>query len=326
MTEKIKKLLYDRRIKYILRGLVLVLLVIGISGMSYTVSQADFGDTYDYSADDGNYNADYGYDYDNGYDADGEGLISDLWFFVAVIYQTFGLPGLVVAVLLLFVAYKAWIRWKQTATASGTFEEPLSYDHSYTPVFADCSDEIEQQIKQKDALFDMGDLFTYVKNTFVTIQYSWMNQDVESLRPILHPNFLEQTQKQIQAKIQSRTKNVLERVAVTDIYATEYRERGQLAYIDFVIQAQMIDYQQDIDTGMIKAGNPTRLVKNRYLLTMCRSVGTKTPEEKDGAVNCPNCGAPLTAVAYGKCEYCGSLVTSGKYGWVISDLKHASEQ
>ena len=36
--------------------------------------------------------------------------------------------------------------------------------------------------------------------------------------------------------------------------------------------------------------------------------------------NCPNCGAPLEISSSGVCEYCGSVVTTGQYSWVLTDF------
>ena len=35
---------------------------------------------------------------------------------------------------------------------------------------------------------------------------------------------------------------------------------------------------------------------------------------------CPNCGAPLEISSSGVCEYCGSVVTTGQYSWVLTDF------
>lgn len=53
-----------------------------------------------------------------------------------------------------------------------------------------------------------------------------------------------------------------------------------------------------------------------------RSLGVQTKTET-GAMNghnCPNCGAPLEISSSGVCEYCGSVVTTGQYTWVLTDF------
>ena len=36
---------------------------------------------------------------------------------------------------------------------------------------------------------------------------------------------------------------------------------------------------------------------------------------------CPNCGAPNQITSLGKCEYCGSTITTGKYVWILSNIE-----
>ena len=49
-------------------------------------------------------------------------------------------------------------------------------------------------------------------------------------------------------------------------------------------------------------------------------VKTKPGEATVNTTNCPNCGAPTKITSSGKCEYCGSIVTTGEYDWVLSSL------
>ena len=41
----------------------------------------------------------------------------------------------------------------------------------------------------------------------------------------------------------------------------------------------------------------------------------------DNNINCPNCGAPTQITSAGRCEYCGSVITTGEYNWVLSNLE-----
>ena len=36
---------------------------------------------------------------------------------------------------------------------------------------------------------------------------------------------------------------------------------------------------------------------------------------------CPNCGAPTQVTIAGKCDYCGSIITTGEHDWVLSGLR-----
>jgi hypothetical protein len=41
--------------------------------------------------------------------------------------------------------------------------------------------------------------------------------------------------------------------------------------------------------------------------------------------HCPNCGAEFTGGATNTCEFCGAIVNSGNYDWVLSEITQGSE-
>jgi tellurite resistance protein len=57
-----------------------------------------------------------------------------------------------------------------------------------------------------------------------------------------------------------------------------------------------------------------------------RRPGTRS--RKDGALapgKCPNCGAPFEGGAAGNCTYCGAIVNSGAYDWVLAEITQGVE-
>src|ERR1035437_6008504 len=84
--------------------------------------------------------------------------------------------------------------------------------------------------------------------------------------------------------------------------------------------------ENDSNVGLeaIKAKEPYRPFTEYW--TFQRSAGAKTLVT--GGVTdkkCPNCGAPLDVNATGNCKYCGEVVTSGKFDWVLSKIDQANE-
>ena len=125
---------------------------------------------------------------------------------------------------------------------------------------------------------------------------------------------------QIQKKIQDGVVNHLERISVNKSYLMSYHTDEKYEYLDVYLAASMIDYQVKEATGEILFGDKTTRWNMQYKMTFMRSVGslTKDAKDKEKGLVCPNCGAPLTGTSFGKCEYCGSIVTTGAYDWVLS--------
>ena len=182
--------------------------------------------------------------------------------------------------------------------------------------------EIGKLIAEADPNFTIPDFITFAKNVYMNIQDAWCKRDLEPVRPILHQNLYERTEKQIQKKIADGIVQHLDRLTVNDAYTTSYRRDAQYEYLKVYLNSSMIDYQVKESTGQILYGDQSTRWTMRYEMTFMRSVNAKTPEAgaQSIGINCPNCGAPLTGTSFGKCPYCDSLVTTGLYNWVLSDF------
>ncbi len=61
----------------------------------------------------------------------------------------------------------------------------------------------------------------------------------------------------------------------------------------------------------------------QYILTFTRKTGVLTEPAKSNSstVSCPHCGAPTQITSSGKCEYCGFIITTGEYDWVLLNIE-----
>lgn len=184
----------------------------------------------------------------------------------------------------------------------------------------DKTEEISNQIKEKDPLFTAQDFLAFAGDVYMDIQSAWEKRDLTPVRAVLHQNLYQQTEKQIQKKIEDGIVNHLERISVNKSYLMSYHKDEKYEYLDVYLAASMIDYQVKEATGEILYGDKTTRWNMQYKMTFMRSVGslTKDAKDKEKGLVCPNCGAPLTGTSFGKCEYCGSIVTTGAYDWVLS--------
>lgn len=185
---------------------------------------------------------------------------------------------------------------------------------------ADRTIEISNQIKQRDPLFAANDFLSFAQDVYMDIQDAWEKRNLEPVRAVLHQNLYQQTEKQIRKKIADGIVNHLERISVNKSYLMDYNKDEKYEYLHVYLAASMIDYQVKEATGQILYGDKTTRWNMQYKMTFMRSVDclTKDAKDKEKGLVCPNCGAPLTGTSFGKCEYCGSIVTTGAYDWVLS--------
>lgn len=299
------------------RLLAVMMLVLVMAFSTQTTAKAGFGDFNDYDSSSDwdssdSWDSDWGssdydsYDYD--YDDDGgSGEFSP----IAIVI------GLIIVVYSIIESTR-----KKNKKTSGTATQraPQHRAPAPAPAPADQTEAISQQIKAKDPLFTAQDFLAFAGDVYMDIQSAWEKRDLTPVRAVLHQNLYQQTEKQIQKKIQDGVVNHLERISVNKSYLMSYHTDEKYEYLDVYLAASMIDYQVKEATGEILFGDKTTRWNMQYKMTFMRSVGslTKDAKDKEKGLVCPNCGAPLTGTSFGKCEYCGSIVTTGAYDWVLS--------
>ena len=198
---------------------------------------------------------------------------------------------------------------------------PVFYNKWHEDV-PDRTGEIEQIIKKDDPNFTSDDFTSFAKEVYMDIQTAWCKRDLTSVRPVMHNNLYNTTQKQVQSKIDQKVIYHYESITINTAYLTSYVRDEQFEYLTVYLNARFIDYQTNEETGAVIRGDKNTRWDFRYKMKFMRTVGVKTKEASgsDHGHNCPNCGAPLEMSSSGQCAYCGSVVTSGLYSWVLSDF------
>lgn len=182
---------------------------------------------------------------------------------------------------------------------------------------------VAEKVKEVDPLFSEEKFLSYAKNLYVKMQHAWTERSWEEMRPLETPDLFQQHLSQLNEYIKSKTINVVDRISVN--YATIYgfRQTEDKDIIEVALKATKKDYIIYEDTKEVKEGNKDQYRVTVYKMTFERTKGLLTKEGTDDldSANCPNCGAPLNITASGKCEYCGSIVTTGIHDWVLSGLE-----
>lgn len=303
-----------------------VLLVMTVMVFSFsTNAKAGFGDFNDYdsggswdSGSDWDYDSDWGSsDYSWSSDDYGDSSSGGVSFCsTAVIFVIIVLIGIIC-----YVAENNKRKRAGTTTTQAAQQRPQQrVQKPMAPAPSDKTTEISNQIKQRDPLFAANDFLSFAQDVYMDIQDAWEKRNLEPVRAVLHQNLYQQTEKQIQKKIADGIVNHLERISVNKSYLMDYNKDEKYEYLHVYLSASMIDYQVKEATGQILYGDKTTRWNMQYKMTFMRSVNclTKDAKDKEKGLVCPNCGAPLTGTSFGKCEYCGCIVTTGAYDWVLS--------
>lgn len=179
------------------------------------------------------------------------------------------------------------------------------------------------KIQEIDPLFSEQKFIAWTKDLFIKLQNAWTNRDWEPMRPFETETLFEQHLAQIQGYIDTNRINVIDRISITYAYLYNFKQEGGKDIIEVALKSVMKDYIIQATTKEVIEGSKEADRGNLYKLTFERTTGIKTTQQTEEirTTNCPNCGAPTKITSSGKCDYCGSIITTRDYGWVLANLE-----
>ena len=188
---------------------------------------------------------------------------------------------------------------------------------------ADNTSSVEAQVRAEDPMFSAENFMSWSREVFIKLQNAWMERKWEDIRPLESSELFEQHRGQLQYLIDHKQINMMERICVRHTHLNSYRRDGDKEIIVMTLKAAMRDYTIEEGSKKVVQGNPNEDIYMVYTLTFMRKAGVKTKEgtADTNTTNCPNCGAPTKITSSGKCEYCGSIITTGEHDWVLAGLE-----
>lgn len=184
-----------------------------------------------------------------------------------------------------------------------------------------------ETLKQKDPNFNEQALLEKVGNQYIQMQNAWQNKDWESMRSIMTDALYNQMARQLQALIDAKQTNYVERIAVLESRIVRYAVEGDNDVLVIRLSTRITDYTKDDRTGNIISGSTTRELFMVYDWKLIRQQDKKTLNQPSlTQISCPNCGAPLNINHTGQCPYCGTVVTLSDHDWALSVIKGISQR
>ncbi len=181
---------------------------------------------------------------------------------------------------------------------------------------------VANKIKQIDPNFNVEEFESYAKEIFIKLQNAWTDRDWEKIRPFESKELFEQHKAQLDGYIKNNQINVMERICVNWVHLLTFEQYAGNDILKVDLNSRMGDYIIDATTKKVIRGDKNKEYYHTYTLTFIRTTGELTEAGANGlkTTNCPNCGAPTTITSSGRCEYCNSVITTERYGWVLSNL------
>ena len=182
-------------------------------------------------------------------------------------------------------------------------------------------------LKEKDPNFNEQALLEKVGNQYIQMQNAWENKDWEPMRAIMTDALYNQMARQLQALIDAKQTNHVERIAVLESRIVRYAVEADNDVLVVRLSTRITDYTTDDRTGNLISGSTTRELFMVYDWKLIRQKDKKTLNQPSVTqISCPNCGAPLDINHSGKCPYCSTIVTLSDHDWALSVIKGISQR
>jgi predicted lipid-binding transport protein (Tim44 family)/uncharacterized tellurite resistance protein B-like protein len=251
----------------------------------------------------------------------GGGGIEIIFWLIMLAFQhpVIGIPALIIVGVLFTVGSLQSKRGVQTYHQSRSI-----YKHNKRISSMTEQQNIEK-IQKQDPDFSKELFFERVKTGFMKLQDAWCAQDLSKVRSFISDGISERFQLQFMEQKERGVRDKMENIQILAVAISQTEFDKVFNTLTIRITASAIDYMVDIETGKHKSGSRAVERFTEYW-TFIRRPGVHTIPGK-GLIegHCPNCGVLLDINESAKCESCGSLIKSGEYDWVLSEITQACE-
>jgi len=247
---------------------------------------------------------------------DGGGFIIYLLFRLIIEAPVIGVPLLIAVIA--FIIYSAY-KGKQVHESSIIRRGVAAEERVHRP-------EYIAAIRANDPAFDANLLLDRVRRAFVRIQYAWSRQDLSDVRAFISDAVHERFSLQFDEQRAMGYRNDMRDVVVRHAGIAHARSGHVFDEVSIRIEASASDQDVDLRTGRPIPG--TRAAGEFVeVWSFLRRRGATTDPDKPGLMEgqCPNCGGPIEMNQSAKCGYCGALLRSGQYDWVLAEITQQYE-
>jgi tellurite resistance protein len=184
-------------------------------------------------------------------------------------------------------------------------------------------------LRASDPEFDLVTFLDQVKGLFLRVQAAWAAGDLGPVRRDLSDATFQRFRVQLDLMRGQGVRNVTADMAVLDLQAVglERTSAFDTLHVRIRAQARDLDVPVSLPTGeAMERARRAPLEPFIEVWSFVRRPGTRS--RKDGLLppgKCPNCGAPFDGGAAGNCTYCGAIVNSGAYDWVLAEITQGVE-
>ncbi|MBR5682503.1 MAG: Tim44 domain-containing protein [Ruminococcus sp.] len=184
-----------------------------------------------------------------------------------------------------------------------------------------------EEYTQIDPSFNAEQFRDKVSNLYVQFQNAWQKKDLSPLRPYLTDTYYSQMDNQLSRYRNSGQTNIVDRITVLKTELMGWKQESGFDEMIVKLDTRIVDYVVDDNTGNIVRGSKTAEKFMTYEWTLVRTTGVTTSRSTGTTgQTCPYCGASVNINQSAVCEYCGSVLTTDKFDWAVSNIKALAQR
>ncbi|HEV7786816.1 MAG TPA: hypothetical protein VGQ28_15835, partial [Thermoanaerobaculia bacterium] len=243
-------------------------------------------------------------------------LIFQLWLELIFRHPVIGIP-LTIIVVAAFISYQK----RRGAAGSQTWNSapvptPMAYQapSSLDPRASRDLDDI----RQLDPEFSVVLFQDFAYALYAKAHEARSNpRDLESLSPYLGQSARDQLaqRRPVGAPVSGVVIGAMRVVSLSIPTAGAAATSGDTPQPQVIV---LLEFEANMTVGTSGA-EQTHYVRERWRLVRDAGVQSKPPEQV-GSFHCPNCGAPFGPEGGDRCEYCGQVVSGGRFDWSVASI------
>lgn len=162
-----------------------------------------------------------------------------------------------------------------------------------------------------------------VKESFIALQYAWQEKDMSKVRHYISDGMYQRLNTQFKMMDILGQKNTIDKLNVKNVYIDKIESDGLFDTIHVAVYASIVDRFISDKYSKLNSGGSEEFVE---YLSYTKKRGKET-KDLFHSTTCPNCGGELPKKASDacKCEFCGTVMNSPEYGWILAEITQADD-
>lgn len=175
------------------------------------------------------------------------------------------------------------------------------------------------QLCQDDAAVNIADIQNRLTMIYGRLNKAWSDGNLVPVRGLLSMSQYDALQYWVDAYAKQDLRNQLSDMRIINMEPCKLLRDRYFDALTIRIWGAGKDFVVNRSSGRLLTGSKTKDRKYSEYWTLIRSKHAKGPAKTDAT--CGHCGAALKVDAKGACEYCGSVMASGEFDWVLSKIE-----